>query len=44
MIGVDFDLDGQMELIVGFSNGLIEARKHRTGDLLHKVNMGTSVS
>jgi hypothetical protein len=33
-----------MELVAGFSNGLIEARKHRTGDVLHKSNMGTSIS
>ena len=44
MVGVDFDLDGQMELIIGFSSGLIEARKHRTGEVLHKANLGASIS
>jgi len=24
-----------MQLVVGFENGLIEVRKHRTGDILH---------
>jgi hypothetical protein len=33
-----------MELIVGFSSGLIEARKHRTGEVLHKANLGASIS
>lgn len=43
MIGVDFDMDGQYLLIIGFSSGLIEARKHRTGDLVHETRMTTSI-
>lgn len=44
MIGVDFDLDGQMELVTGFASGLIEARKHRTGEVIHKSTMNSTVS
>jgi Bardet-Biedl syndrome 2 protein len=44
MIGVDFDLDGQLELVTGFASGLVEARKHRTGDVIHKSTMSASVS
>jgi hypothetical protein len=29
MIGVDFDLDNQFILVIGFTSGIIEARKHR---------------
>jgi len=36
LVGADFDIDGQYLLIIGFSSGVIEARKHRTGDLLYK--------
>lgn len=43
---MDFDLDGEMELVVGFDDGSIEVRKHRSGDLIHTVNLsgGTPVS
>ena len=44
MIGVDFDNDGQMELVTGFASGAIEARKHRTGEVIHKSTMGSSIS
>lgn len=43
LMGVDFDIDGQYLLIVGFSSGLIEVRKHRTGDLVHESRMPTSI-
>jgi len=32
---MDYEIDGQMQLVVGFETGLIEVRKHRTGDILH---------
>ena len=44
MIGVDFDLDGQYEIVTGFSSGLVEARKHRSGEVIHKSMMETSIS
>ena len=34
IVGMDFDLDGEMELVVGFDDGSIEVRKHRSGDLV----------
>ncbi len=35
IVGMDFEIDEQMHLVVGFENGLVEVRKHRTGELLH---------
>ena len=37
--GMDFTIDGQMCLAVGFENGMVEVRKHRTGDLLCSVQL-----
>jgi hypothetical protein len=34
--GMDFEIDEQIHLAVGFENGLVEIRRHRTGELLHK--------
>ena len=42
IVGMDFDMDGQMELVTGFENGLIDVRKHRTGELIHSQKMGTA--
>lgn len=33
-----------MLLVIGFSSGSIEVRKHRTGDLLHKTSMSNAVT
>jgi hypothetical protein len=33
-----------MELILGFASGSIEARKHRTGELIYKTQMGSTIS
>lgn len=44
LVGVDFDLDGQMELVTGFSSGIIEARKHKSGEVIHKSTMKGSIS
>jgi hypothetical protein len=35
LVGIDYEIGGQIHLAVGFENGLIEVRKHRTGDLIH---------
>jgi hypothetical protein len=37
---MDFTIDEQMHLAIGFDNGTIEIRKHRTGELLHSVKAG----
>eukprot|EP00347_Sterkiella_histriomuscorum_P000293 403376439 len=42
LVGVDYDIDGQYLLIIGYQSGLIEARKHRTGELMHKTAIGSS--
>ena len=39
IIGMDFQLDNEMQLVIGFDNGLIEVRKHRSGDLVHSVQL-----
>jgi len=39
LAGMDFAIDGQMCLAVGFDNGTIEVRKHRTGDLVCSVKI-----
>ena len=36
---MDFQHDNEMQLVIGFDNGLIEVRKHRSGDLLHSVQL-----
>jgi hypothetical protein len=33
-----------MELVAGFASGIIEARKHKTGEVIHKSTMGSSIS
>lgn len=40
MVGVDFEVNDQVHLAVGFENGLVEIRTHRTGELLHSVKCG----
>jgi hypothetical protein len=30
--------------VIGFASGSIEARKHRTGEMVHKTSMGGSIS
>lgn len=44
LLGVDFDIDGQFVVVLGFTSGNIEARKHRTGELIHKVSMTSSIA
>ena len=44
MVGCDFDIDGQFVVVLGFASGNIEARKHRTGELLHKTSMSSTIA
>ena len=44
MIGVDIDLDGENEIITGSASGIVEARKERSGNVIHKINMSSTVS
>lgn len=32
-----------MELVTGFQSGVIEARKHKTGEVMHRTVMGTPI-
>jgi Bardet-Biedl syndrome 2 protein len=43
LLGVDFDIEGQCLVVVGFASGLIEARRHRTGELMHEARMPACV-
>ena len=45
LIVVDFDLDGQMELVAGFASGRIEIKKHKKGEAVEgPQSMSTSIS
>jgi hypothetical protein len=44
LLGVNFDIDGQYLVVTGFQSGMIEVKKHRTGDVLFKGQMGSSIS
>lgn len=37
--GIDFQIEGQFCLAVGFDNGVIEVRTHRTGELISSVTI-----
>ena len=44
LTGVDFEKDGSMQVMVGYSSGKFEVRNASTGDLNYKSNMGSSVA
>ena len=37
IVGMDFTVEGEMQLVVGFGDGIIEIRKHRSGTVIHSV-------
>ena len=37
IVGMDFTFEGEMQLVVGFGDGIIEIRKHRSGTVIHSV-------
>ena len=37
--GMDFKMDEEVQLVVGFDDGTLEVRKHRQGTLVHTVSM-----
>ena len=39
LAGLDFQIDGSMCLAIGFDNGTVEVRKHRTGDLISSMQL-----
>ena len=43
ILGLEFDIDGQLVFVIGFSSGLFQARKHRTGELIHESKMPSGV-
>ncbi len=44
LIGISFDLDGQYLVAIGFASGSIEVRKHRTGEMLHKTSLSSTIA
>lgn len=44
IVGMDFGFDNQMQLVIGFESGLIEVRRHRTGELIDTQQLSTAVS
>ena len=39
---MDFGFENELQLVIGFDNGTIEVRKHRSGDLIHQVSLNQS--
>ena len=37
IVGMDFTVENEMQLVVGFGDGIIEVRKHRSGTVIHSV-------
>lgn len=35
IVGMDYEIDEEMHLAIGFENGMVEVRSHRTGKLVH---------
>lgn len=44
MQGVNFALDGDMQLVTGYQNGELEVRSQKTGDIVHTQQMSTPIS
>ena len=36
---MDFTFENELQLVIGFDNGTIEVRKHRSGELVHQVSV-----
>jgi Bardet-Biedl syndrome 2 protein len=43
LLGLEFDIDAQLILAVGFASGAVLVRKHRTGDLIHEAKMSGGI-
>ena len=44
ILGFDINGDGELELITGWSNGKIDARNQRTGEVVFKDHLSSSVA
>lgn len=42
--GVDFNLDGDRHVITGYNSGLVEIRRHLTGDITHSLTLESPIS
>lgn len=42
--GVNHNIDGDLQLIAGYQNGLIEVRKHQTGEITHQLYLDSPIS
>ena len=41
IVGLDFEIEEEMHMAIGFENGSVEVRSHRTGKQVHKVCVGS---
>lgn len=44
LLGVDFDMDGSRQIMIGYQSGKFEVRKATDGSVTYKSNMGATVS
>ena len=44
LLGVDFDMDGSRQIMIGYQSGKFEVRKATDGTVTYKANMGATVS
>lgn len=44
LLGVDFEMDGSHQVMIGYQSGKFEVRNSTTGDVTYKANMSSTVS
>jgi Bardet-Biedl syndrome 2 protein len=44
LLGIDFDMDGSKQIMVGYQSGKFEIRKSTDGEVTFKSNMGSTIS
>lgn len=44
LLGVDFDMDGNKQVMIGYTSGKFEVRNSSTGEINYKANMGSTVA
>lgn len=44
MVSMNYQIDNQYLLAIGFINGVLEVRKHRSAEMIHRVNLHSQIS